>query len=353
MNSNESIKYRKAGFDNNKYLEVQSTAINRRVEKFSKGRMYLEVGGKLLFDAHASRVLPGFDPENKIKIFKKFEKQMDIIFCVNAHDIANNRKLYNFNQGYIKSTTDLILKIQKVFKSNIFVSINLVDDTNFKYAMDFKELMASKGIRSFFRYIIKGYPKGKKVLTIQGFGLDEYIPVSKDLVIVTGAASNSGKMSTCLGQIYLESLNSESSGYAKYETFPIWNLNINHPINLAYEAATADIGDYNQIDSLHMAHHKIHSVNYNRDVQAFGIIRDFSNNILNHSNYMFNYKSPTDMGISNAGFCISDENICIEASIEEIKRRIEWYKETKDRDAIIRCKELLEKCEKYILKNSI
>lgn len=348
MNSNEIIRYRKTGFDNKKYLKLQSEAIQRRVEKFSKGRMYLEVGGKLLYDAHGARVLPGFDPGNKVKIFKSLEKSMDIIFCISAPDIANNRRLYNFNEGYIKSTTDLITKISKLFKSSIYISINLVDSDNFEYAKEYKENMAKRGFQSFLRYVIPGYPKSSKVLSLVGYGQDEYIPVTKNLVLVTGAASNSGKMSTCLGQIYKESLNDQSSGYAKYETFPIWNLPLHHPTNIAYEAATADIGDYNQIDSLHLEHHNIKSVNYNRDIQAFKIVKSFSNDLLDQSNFMFNYRSPTDMGINMAGFAITNDEICSVASIREIDRRIEWYKQTKDHEAIRKCKSLFEKALKYI-----
>lgn len=348
MNSNESIKYKKKGFNQKLYLELQSKSILKRIEKFSKGRLYLEVGGKFLNDAHASRVLPGFDPKTKIDIFKRFEKDMDIIFCVNANDIANNRKIYNFNQGYIKSTIEQINQLKKTFKSEIFVAINLVDDENFVYAKEYKEFMAKSGIRAAFRYVIKGYPKNESVLSLKGYGQDEYIQVSNNLVIVTGPASNSGKMSTCLGQIYLESLNDVKSGYAKYETFPIWNLNIAHPVNIAYEAATADIGDYNQVDSLHQEMHDEYSVNYNRDIQAFKIVKEFSDNVADHTNYMFHYKSPTDMGISTAGFCITDDEVCSIASIREIERRIDWYKQTKDTDAIKRCKSLFEKALRYI-----
>ncbi len=348
MNSNEILKYKKKGFDQKKYIELQSKTIYRRIEKFSKGRLYLEVGGKFLYDAHGARVLPGFNPESKLEIFKKFEKGMDIIFCVNANDIANNRRLYNFNQGYIRSTVELIQKFKKTFKSELFVSINLVEDENFVYAKEYKEYMAKLGIKAYFRYVIKGYPKSNKVLSLQGYGQDEYIEVTQPLVIVTGAASNSGKMSTCMGQIFKESLNDKDSGYAKYETFPIWNLPLNHPINIAYEAATADIGDYNQIDYLHAQYHNITSVNYNRDIQAFKIVRDFAENVLTHSNFMYHYKSPTDMGINMAGFAIENDEICSIASLREIERRIEWYKQTKDKDAIRTCKSLYEKALKYV-----
>lgn len=348
MNSNESIKYKKYGFDRKLYHNLQGKSILKRVEKFSKGRLYLEVGGKFLNDAHASRVLPGFDAKAKIDIFKDFEKNMEILFCVNANDIANNRKLYNFNQGYIKSTIELINTFKKTFKSEILIAINLVEEENFVYAKEYKEYMAKLGFRAFFRYVIPGYPKSDKVLSLQGYGQDEYVQVSKPLILVTGPASGSGKMSTCLGQIYLESLQDMSSGYAKYETFPIWNLPLEHPINLAYEAATADIGDYNQIDSLHAQHHNIKAVNYNRDIQAFKIVKDYSQKVADHRNFMYHYKSPTDMGISTAGFCITNDEICCIASIREIERRIDWYKQTKDRDAIRKCKILYEKALRYI-----
>lgn len=347
MNSTDTINYRRKGFDFKKYISLQSKAILKRIEKFSKGRMYFEIGGKLLLDVHAARVLPGFEANAKVQILKHFEKKMDIIFCVNADDIKNNRMLSNIKQGYIFSTVNLIQTLRKTFKSELFVSINLVDGDNFEYAKEYKEYMAKFKIRAFFRYKIEGYPKSAKVLSLQGYGQDEYIPVTNSLVIVTGAASNSGKMSTCLGQIYLESLQETISGYAKYETFPIWNLPLDHPINIAYEAATADIGDHNMIDTLHHEHHNLMSVNYNRDVQAFKIVRDFNEKITDHTNYMNHYKSPTDMGISMAGFCITNDEICSIASLREIERRRDWYKQTKDIEAVKRCNELLEKAQRY------
>lgn len=352
MNSTDIVKHKTKGFDFKKYLELQSNAINRRIEKFSKGRMYFEIGGKLLSDPHAQRVLPGFEEDAKLQILKKFEKKMDIIFCVNAEDIKNNRKLSNLNQGYVSSTVNLIQTLKKTFKSELYISINLVDVENFDDAKEYKERMAKAGLRAFFRYKIEGYPKSAKVLSLSGYGQDEYIPVTNSLVIVTGAASNSGKMSTCLGQIYLESLQGIVSGYAKYETFPIWNIPLNHPVNLAYEAATADIGDYNMIDSLHQQYHNETSVNYNRDVQAFKIVRDFNEKITDHTNYMNHYKSPTDMGISMAGYCITDDEVCSTAAIEEIKRRIQWYKELKDKGATKLCMDIYDKSLKYIIRQS-
>ncbi len=339
------------GFDQRKYLELQGKAIQKRVEKFSKGRLYLEVGGKFLYDAHGARVLPGFDPETKITLFKKFEKDMEILFCVNSDDIENNRRLYNFNEGYIRSTVNLIQTFKKTFKSEILVAINLIDKENFTFAMEYKEYMAKLGIRAYFRYKIPGYPKSERVLTLQGYGQDEYVPVSKNLVLVTGAASNSGKMSTCLGQIYQEYTKGLSSGYAKYETFPIWNLPLNHPINVAYEAAAADIGDVNMIDTLHQEYHNTLAVNYNRDVKAFKIVSDFAQELTDYSNFMHHYKSPTDMGISMGGFCISDDEVCSIASIQEILRRQQWYKQAKDNVASKRCISLYEKALKYIEKN--
>lgn len=351
MQSSDILEYKRKGFDNKLYLELQTKATLKRLEKFSKGRLYLEIGGKMIFDPHASRVLPGFDPENKLIILKKIIKQCDVIFCVNAQDIKNDRKLNSDDLGYIKSTIDLIHKIKKYFNTNILVSINLVDSDNYVFALEYKDFLKGMKIDSFLRYRIEGYPNSQKVFGENGFFKDEYLPVAQNLVVVTGAASNSGKLSTCIGQIYKENLNNLQSGYAKYETFPIWNLPIEHPTNLAYEAATADIGDYNLIDTYNEHAHGIPAVNYNRDIKAFKIIKEFANKVVDNSNYMSRYKSPTDMGINMAGFCITDDEIVSIASFREISRRMQWYKELRDFDAMKKCVYIYNKAIKYIEKN--
>ncbi|MCK9368562.1 DUF1846 domain-containing protein [Candidatus Dojkabacteria bacterium] len=350
MESYDTIKYKKKGFDNKRYLDLQGKAIKNRINKFKDGRLYLEIGGKLLFDPHAQRVLPGFESENKVKLLKSFEKTSEFIFCVNAYDVSNNRKLDSTNKGYIKSTINLINTLKHRFKSKISVSINLVNDENISFANEYADFLKKLGFTSYLRYEISGYPKSKSILGENGFGKDEYVPVTKELVIVTGAASNSGKLSTCLGQIYKEHLKGIKSGYAKYETFPIWNLPIHHPVNLAYEAATADIGDFNVIDVYHQHAHNTYAVNYNRDIKAFKILRDFIEEIADNSNYLSHYQSPTDMGINMDGFCIKDDEIISIASLREIERRIQWYNKVKEFDAVKKCIELHKKAMKYIEK---
>ncbi|MDD3301992.1 MAG: DUF1846 family protein [Candidatus Gracilibacteria bacterium] len=354
INSSETIVFNKQGFDGKKYISLQKEKIFERISKFS-GKLYLEIGGKFLFDAHASRVLPGFFPDSKKIIFSDLKKDFDIFFCTNADDINSNRQITNEDIDYI----DYTLKILKDIEGNLGIKpkvvINKIDIKNTEVKLDlFRNKILSLGYQVFNRYKIDGYPNDvNRVLSDYGFGKDDYIKTDKKLILVTGMASSSGKMSTCLGQIYLDYLNGIDSGYAKYETFPVWNIDLNHPVNLAYEAATADIGDYNMYDKFHKKSYGIDSVNYNRDIEAFVILKSILDKFILEGNYMSTYKSPTDMGISNAGFCIIDDEICSVASLEEIKRRIIWYKELVDRGEgkinwVEKCKDLEKKCLKYI-----
>nr|MDD3719996.1 DUF1846 family protein [Candidatus Gracilibacteria bacterium] len=354
INSSQSIKYAKEGFDGNKYIKLQSEKILERILKFN-GKLYLEIGGKFMFDAHASRVLPGFKPESKKIIFESFKNQADILFCVNSDDIINNRQITNENINYNKHIKESINDIEKNIGIKPKIVINKIDlNLDLTKIEKFQKEFVTFGYEVFKRYKIEGYPKNvTKILSKDGYGKDEYIKTSKNLILVTGIASNSGKMSTCLGQLYLDNINGVNSGYAKYETFPVWNLDINHPINLAYEAATADIGDYNIYDEKHKENYGIKSVNYNRDVEAFNIIKLFTDKFISKENYIYNYKSPTDMGISNAGFCIIDDKVCSIASLEEIKRRKIWYQEMVNRGEgkelwVRKCENLEKKCNNYI-----
>lgn len=315
------------GFDSNKYLEEEYKAILDRISKFN-GKLYLEIGGQLLFDRHASSVLPGFDPTVKVKILKKFDN-IEFLFCVNNYDIFNNRPIDNGQIDYIQSIIDKLDKLKTTFNKPIHVVINLlptdgdIDPTVLKFINEIQSL----GYLVFKRYAIDNYPNDvEKILSGNGFGRDDYITTTSKLVIVTGPASNSGKLSTCLGQIYLDKLKGIESGYAKYELFPIWNLPVNHPINLAYEAATADIGDFNEVDKLYDVP-DIDATNYNRDVEAFKIIDGLGKKIVSDDSYLKTYTSPTSMGINMAGFCIINDRICRVAAIKEIKSRIKMYKQ--------------------------
>jgi len=331
MKTSDIINYKEFGFDGEKYLRVQKKAIEDRISKFD-GRLYLEIGWKFLFDPHAARVLPGFFADSKKQIFLNLKDRIEIIFCINAKDLKENRQLSSEKISYgdfcIKMLQDIKVEIWVIPK----VSINRISKENKSEILAYKDKLKAIWYESFLRYEIKWYPKDtEKVLSDSGYWTDEYIEINKDLVLVTGAASSSGKMSTCLWQIYSEQKKCINSWYAKYETFPIWNIPLNHPVNLAYEAATADIWDYNEMDHYHEKAYAMTSVNYNRDVEAFEIVKDLAEQFLPSDNFTRDYKSPTDMWINNAWFCITDDEIIKKAGLEEIDRRIEWYKEIIER----------------------
>lgn len=313
------------GFDSNKYLKEEYEAILDRISKFN-GKLYLEIGGQLLFDRHASSVLPGFDPTTKVQILKMFN-DIEFLFCVNSEDFVSNRPLENGSKSYIDKVLEMIEKLKETFNKPIHIVINkLPRDIEPTPVTDFISLIKSKGYLVYKRYMIEGYPHDVGVvLSPSGYGHDEYIVTSSKLVVVTGPGSNSGKLSTCLGQIYLDKLKGLESGYAKYELFPIWNIALNHPINLAYEAATADIGDYNEEDTRYESIHGVKAVNYNRDVEAFEILESLGKRIVSEDNYIHTYKSPTDMGINMAGFSIKDDKICKQSAIKEIESRLKGY----------------------------
>lgn len=355
INSSDTIQFSALGFDNDSYMRLQKNAILERCQKFSKGRLYFEVGGKLLFDPHAARVLPGFKPTAKKDILKDLIQQSDIIFCCDAKSLNENRKLKSTTESYASVVLNLIDSIEKELGKKPFVVINRSTQFTSETEQHFEENLQRKGYKVYRRYVIEGYPENTDlILSDNGFGKDDYIPVTKNLVIVTGAASNSGKLSTCLGQIYLESKQGIESGYAKYETFPIWNLPITHPVNLAYEAATADIGDYNAPDLLHKTAYGIDSVNYNRDIEAFSVVKNLADKMLPETNFMRSYKSPTDMGINMAGFAITNDSIVAKASIDEISRRKVWYTELATKDTnlqkAVRICDQLEKLALLYLK---
>jgi len=353
MTSTDTLKYTLQGFDNEIYKQKQSAALQDRISKFSKGRLYLEIGGKFLFDAHASRVLPGFDPKIKIEIFKGFNVPFDIIYCVNAQDIKENRYIKSDTTPYADFIDSMITEYESIIKVKPYISINLINPENKEAASAYRTKKESEGYKVINRYFINGYPDANSVVTENGYGADEYLQHLNKLVLVVGPASNSGKMSTCLGQIYHDKLNGEDSGYAKYETFPIWNLPVNHPINIAYEAATVDIGDFNMVDKHHLYAYNISAVNYNRDVAAFIIVREIISRIVDKNNFLATYKSPTDMGVNMAKEAITNDEIVSIASYQEIVRRRDWYYALKGLKPQAqqwgdRCEILLERAKKYI-----
>lgn len=354
INSSDIINYRKHGFDGDKYIRLQKEKILDRIANFGGGRLYLEIGGKFMYDAHAARVLPGFDPESKKQIFSSLKDQAEVLFCVNANDILSNRQLSNKDIDYKEYVYQMIRIIEKNIWIKPHIVINNIDVTNmFDVILAFEKDFQRKQYRVRERYKIQGYPHNMDmILSEDGFGNDDHIPLTKNLILVTGAASSSGKMSTCLGQIYNDHEIDIKSWYAKYETFPVWNIALEHPINLAYEAATADIGDGNVLDTYHKAAYGIDSVNYNRDMEAFDIVMDITKKIVTHKNYMVKYQSPTDMGISCAWFAITDDEIVSVASLHEIERRKTRYQEMIDRwegkeERVKKCNELYEKAKKY------
>ncbi len=306
----------KIGFDNDKYIQLQSQKIAERVGEFG-GKLYLEFGGKLFDDYHASRVLPGFLPDSKIVMLTKIADQVEIIIAINATDIAKNKLRADIGITYDE---DVLRLYDELTSRGLFVGsivITQYSETNLA-AVNFKHRLESLGIKVYRHYHIDGYPYNlTHIVSDNGFGANDYVETSRKIVVVTAPGPGSGKMATCLSQMYHDSKRGIKSGYAKYETFPIWNLPLTHPVNIAYEAATADLDDVNMIDPWHLQAYGISTVNYNRDVEVFPVLNAIFTKVLGYSPY----KSPTDMGVNMAGFCISNDEVCQEASRQEIIRR--------------------------------
>lgn len=304
------------GFDESKYIHLERKEILKRIKRH--GRLYLEVGGKLFNDFHASRVLPGYISTTKINLLKKL-KNKEIIYCINAENIQKGRIIHDYELTVEKHALKNLNELKKYGVKIDFIVITLFSGE--QKALKFKSLLELKGYKVYLHRKINGYPNNiKKVLN--GFKLQPYLPCKNNLVIVTGVASNSGKMGVALSQISHESKIGMKTGFAKVETFPIWNLSLNHPINLAYEAATADLGDRNIIDKYHKKAYGIEAVNYNRDIENFSILKKILKKI-SHSS--LKYLSPTDMGINMAGLAIIADKICRKAAVKEIHRRYRQY----------------------------
>ena len=313
----------KIGFDNDKYLQMQSSHIEERIHKFG-GKLYLEFGGKLFDDYHASRVLPGFKPDSKLQLLLKMKDQAEIIVAINAEAIAQAKVREDLGITYDQ---DVFRLIDAFREAGLYVgSVCLTQFNNHKNVRQFERLLNKQGIKTYHHYVIENYPYDvDKIVSDDGLGKNDYIETTRSLIVVTAPGPGSGKMATCISQLYHDNKRGLKSGYAKFETFPIWNLPLKHPVNLAYEAATADLKDVNMIDPYHLEAYGISTVNYNRDVEIFPVLNRMFEKIYGSSPY----KSPTDMGVNMAGYCISDDEVCQEASKQEIIRR--YLKALRDR----------------------
>lgn len=305
----------KIGFDSQKYLKLQSERIMERVNKF--GKLYLEFGGKLYDDNHASRVLPGFAPDNKLKMLEQLKDRAEIVIVISAEAIEQQKIRGDLGITYEADA----LRLKDVFEKRGFYvgSIVITKYAGQPAAAKFRQKLDNMGIRAFYLYNIDGYPSNVPlIVSDDGYGKNDYIETSRDLVVVTAPGPGSGKMATCLSQLYHENKRGVKAGYAKFETFPVWNLPLQHPVNLAYEAATADLDDVNMIDPYHLEAYGETTVNYNRDVEVFPVLRTIFEGILGGE---CPYKSPTDMGVNMVGMAISDDEVCREAAKQEIIRR--------------------------------
>ena len=305
----------KIGFDNDKYLAMQSEHIRERIKKFDN-KLYLEFGGKLFDDYHASRVLPGFQPDSKLQMLLQLKEQAEIVIVISAEDIISSKVRGDYGITYDLDVLRLIDAFQEM---GLYVgSVCVTKYTAAAEVEAFEKRLSSLGIRTFRHYKIPGYPNDvARIVSDEGYGRNEYIETERPLVVITAPGPGSGKMAVCLSQLYHEYKRGVKAGYAKFETFPIWNIPLKHPVNLAYEAATADLNDVNMIDPFHLEAYGETTVNYNRDVEVFPVLNAMFQKIQGESPY----KSPTDMGVNMAGFGIVDDEVCCEASRHEIVRR--------------------------------
>ena len=310
--------FMRTGFDNDKYLKIQSEHIKERIGKFGD-KLYLEFGGKLFDDYHASRVLPGFQPDSKLQMLMQLSDVAEIVIVISAADIEKNKVRGDLGITY---DVDVLRLIGEFEKKGLYVgSVVITKFTGQNAAVQFKEKLEKKNIKVYQHYVIDGYPSNiPMIVSEEGFGKNDYIETTRPLVVITAPGPGSGKMATCLSQLYHENKRGIKAGYAKFETFPIWNIPLKHPVNLAYEAATADLNDVNMIDPFHLEAYGKTTVNYNRDIEIFPVLNAMFELIAGESPY----KSPTDMGVNMAGNCIVDDEACRYASNMEIIRR--YYK---------------------------
>ena len=305
----------KIGFDNAKYLKTQSEHIRDRIARFG-GKLYLEFGGKLFDDYHASRVLPGFEPDSKLQMLLQLKDQAEIVIVISADDIESEKMRGDLGITYEMDTLRLVDSFREI---GLYVgSICITKYTHQPAADQFRARLTELGIPSYLHYPIPGYPSDVAlIVSDEGYGKNEYIQTSRPLVVITAPGPGSGKMATCLSQVYQEHKHGIEAGYAKFETFPVWNMPLKHPVNIAYEAATANLNDVNMIDPFHLEAYGVTTVNYNRDVEIFPVLNAIFDRIFGESPY----KSPTDMGVNMVGNCIVDDEVCRQASYQEIIRR--------------------------------
>ena len=305
----------KLGYDNDKYLQTQSARIRERLDQFG-GKLYLEFGGKLYDDNHAARVLPGFQPDSKLRMLLQLKDQVEMVIAINTADIEKNKVRGDLGITYDRD----VIRLIDIFRGfGLYVSSVVLTRFNQQPAAKaFQERLETLGIKVYHHYDIEGYPSNiAHIVSDEGYGRNDYIETTRELVVVTAPGPGSGKLATCMSQLYHEHKRGVQAGYAKFETFPIWNLPLNHPVNLAYEAATADLNDVNMIDPFHLEAYGTTTVNYNRDVEAFPVLVTMFEKILGECPY----KSPTDMGVNMVGNCIVDDEVAKEASRQEIIRR--------------------------------
>lgn len=333
----------KEAFNNELYLKLQKEKIEERIKMFNN-KLYLEFGGKIFDDYHASRVLPGFHQDAKIQLLKEFKEDLEIIFCINANDIEKNKIRADYGIGYDRELLRLIDNLEK-----LEININSVVVTMYTgqaQVQKLKEILENRKIKMYIHTPIEGYPNDvEKIVSDEGYGKNPYIETTKKLVVVTAPGANSGKLATCLSQLYHEYKRGIEAGYAKFETFPVWDLPLMHPVNVAYEAATADLGDINIIDPYHLESYNIKAVNYNRDISTFSILK----NILTKITGKEIYKSPTDMGVNTISKCITDNKILEKAGSMEIIRR--YYNSLCDHKRGIGNEKALERME--VLMNEL
>jgi uncharacterized protein (UPF0371 family) len=327
-------------FDNDFYLKAEKKLVLDRAKHFDK--LYLEIGGHLLYDAHASRVLPGYDPKNKLKLIKSFKNNVGVVYCVNAMELEKNNHWGNTKKSLSETALREIKKISKELK---IIAIAVTFFSGQEKALNFIERIEKLNYEVVVTTFIKGYPNLKNAFSQIGFEDQPLLATNKKMIVVTGAGANNGKMFFCLTQIYHLSKRNQNAGYAKIETFPVWNLPITHEVNLAYEAATADIRDYLEIDPFHKKKYKISAVNYNRDINAFPVLKKIITKICNKNNYMQKYNSPTDMGLNEVAKGILDDEKVREASVKEIKSRLKKFKQVKNKSAVKRIESILTKIE--------
>lgn len=303
------------GFDNDKYLKIQSDHIRERIAKFGN-KLYLELGGKLFDDYHASRVLPGFRPDSKLRMFRQLADSAEIVIVISALDIEKNKVRGDLGITYDED----VLRLRNEFqKRGFYVSAVVITHYNGQKSADsYRQRLQRMGIDTYCHYTIEGYPNNVALIdSDEGFGKNDYVKTTRPLVIVTAPGPGSGKMAVCLSQLYQEHKRGIEAGYAKFETFPVWSLPLKHPVNIAYEAATADLNDINMIDPFHLEAYGKTAINYNRDIEIFPVLNAIFESIYGNNPY----KSPTDMGVNMVGFCISDDEVCREAAKQEIIRR--------------------------------